>query len=572
MRRYLNLLNPKYLLSFPTFIITLLFSLLTHLVDTAHNVKGHIPVRVITIILIQIIFFAFMWLVNIVYQRVFKKILSPILVFILIILSGALRGFLLFQALSALNLENNLGLFFRMQTSVTNIGLALCVSTLSVAFISEHAASTNVMLRDQRRLIALRNEAVNQLAQFDEKLKDSIAGTLTKSIQDFASVRSDQALQMLRKSIDEVVRPLSNYLDRQTASLSDSEIQEIRYRINWKNVFDKSAYSEEISPRLILISLVIFGGAALSHDMPLKTALLEILSVLALGWILLWISKSVLAKFETSFSQTYRFIFSVVALYIPGQILGIESILVLHGTAKPRQFLFLIPVFTVLLGSLFAILRSARNEASQVRNNMESVASELKWELARAREINRQQQRLLTFTIHGQIQASMEASFIKLERAIATNSDTDELRRELVSLIGQSVDLLYRNYKDPEKLNSVLTKVRGTWEGISQVEWMIEKPVLDRVEEDAISHTALIDMITELVFNAVKHGKAKKITIELLNPDSRTIFLNVENDGAPITDQSRLGLGTKLLQESAISWQRVSKEGKVNTSALLPCL
>jgi len=571
VKKYLQLLDSKYLLSLPTFITTLIFSLLTHLVDTAHNVKGHILTRSIAIILVHIVIFAFMRVSLLPLGKVGSKGRYQGVTLLVIGLAAALRGLLVYGALTALGIEGKYGILFRLHASFTNIGLALVVATFSVAFISEHSASTNAMLRDQQRLIALRNEAIEQLAQFDGKLKESIASTLARSISNLTTVGSDEALQMLRVSIDKVIRPLSNYLDQQAKTILNNDKSEVQYKISWKSVFDRSAHSNEISPAAILLSLVIFGGAALSNDMSLSKAGLEVSSVLILGALLLRLSKRFFNKFERASKRT-RFISLLLALYIPGQILGFESVLVLSGTSKPRQFLFLIPVFSVLLGWLFAVLRSARNEAVHVRNQMDKVAAELRWELARARELNRQQQRLLTFTIHGQIQAAMEASFLKLQNAINTQSDTIELREDLVNLIEESVGLLYRNYQEPEEISSVLFKIRDTWQGLATINWKISEELKARIEKDPICQLALTDLVTELVFNAVKHGRPGEISIEVSLQDTQIIELSVTNPGDVEANSDGSGLGTKLLEESAISWERIRNGDRVKTVALLPVL
>jgi hypothetical protein len=487
------------------------------------------------------------------------------------ILSGAaLRGFLLFNTLRFYEIENHLGLKFRLQTSISNIGLALILATLSVGFISTHAESTNSLIRDQRRLLELRKTAVDQLAQFDEGLKKLIAEALTKSISDFSVSTSSKALQLLRTSIDEVVRPLSNYLDKQAVALVEPDYRESQYKISWRSVFSRSANLEMISPFSILFSLVIFGGAALLNDLPVELALLEIASVVLLGWVLFKVTTSVFKLIASRTPKRLEPIWLFLSLYIPGQFLGVESVFVIRNTENPRQFLYLIPVFSVLLGYLYAVLKSARIEAKEIRESMLEVSNELRWGLARARELNRQQKRLLTFTLHGQIQAAMEAAFIRLQLAVENGQDTELLRGELWALITNAVDLLFRSYKDPEDLQSVLWKIESTWEGITQINWNIPGEIFSKIKKDHVCHTSLIDLVTELVFNAVKHGKPETVNIDIHMASSRSVLLEVTNNGSINEEGAGFGLGTKLLEESAISWDRSFDKMKITTTVLIP--
>ena len=570
MTGHRDLLNPKYLLSLPTFFATLVFALLTHLVDTAHNVNGYLFQRIVIVTLIHFFIFFYIWIVNVL---VLKRIESSALLYLVlgtIISAAALRGLLIYSILKALGMENGVGLAFRMQASITNIGLAILVATLAVAFSSSHAASTNRLIADQRKLRQLRDATIEKINLFDETFKNSIATQLQDSISAFKGAKSEDALKILRLAIDQVVRPLSEILDKQTRGILESPSQDVAYKINWKRVFSKSTHIDRISEVPIILALILFGGSALVHDFPLRTSLLEIASVLFLGILLIKISKIFFARVTKRLKRVPEALFMFLSLYLPGQFLGLESYFVIKDSQHPGQFIFLIPVFTVLLGLLFAVFNSARREALEVRVGIEIISAELNWELARARELNRQQQRLLSFTLHGQIQAAMEAAFIKLRLAIDSGVDNDSLRSSLAELIESAVTHIYRNFRSPDSLDSVLVKIRDTWNGIAEVTWDIPSEVLKKVAADPISNTALIDLITEMSFNAVKHGKASSIKIACQEVDYRILELSVSNDGNALEPSERRGLGSKLLDESTTYWNRFTEQAKTVTIAHIP--
>jgi hypothetical protein len=511
-----------------------------------------------------------MWVVN---ALVLKRIRGAALLYLVlgtVISAGALRGFLMYSILKAFGLENGVGLAFRMQASITNIGLAILVATLAVAFSSSHAASTNRLIADQRKLRQLRDVTIEKINLFDETFRDSIAAQLQDSISAFKGAKSEDALKLLRLAIDQVVRPLSEIVDKQTRGILESPSQDVAYKINWKRVFTKSAHLDQISEVSIILALILFGGSALVHDFPLHTSLLEIASVLFLGILLINVSKRFFARVSKKFKRVPEALFIFLSLYLPGQFLGLESYFVIKDSQHPRQFIFLIPVFTVLLGLLFAVFNSARREAREVRIGIEIISAELNWELARARELNRQQQRLLSFTLHGQIQAAMEAAFIKLQQAINSGLDNDSLRSSLADLIESAVTHIYRNFKRPDSLDSVLVKIRDTWNGIAEVTWDLPSELLKKIAADPISTTALIDLITEMSFNAVKHGEASSIKIACQEVDPRILELIVSNDGNVLEPSERRGLGSQLLDESTIDWNRFTAQAKTVTVARIP--
>ena len=141
-----------------------------------------------------------------------------------------------------------------------------------------------------------------------------------------------------------------------------------------------------------------------------------------------------------------------------------------------------------------------------------------------------------------------------------------------MNLIEESVGLLYRNYQEPEEISSVLFKIRDTWQGLATINWKISEELKARIEKDPICQLALTDLVTELVFNAVKHGRPGEISIEISLQDTQIIELSVTNPGDVEANSDGSGLGTKLLEESAISWERIRNGDRVKTVALLPVL
>ena len=78
---------------------------------------------------------------------------------------------------------------------------------------------------------------------------------------------------------------------------------------------------------------------------------------------------------------------------------------------------------------------------------------------------------------------------------------------------------------------------------------------------------SLIDVIPDLVFNAIKHGKANSIEISIKFQDERVVELIVKDNGIHELVDLGTGLGTKIMNESAISWNRERIAGHTVTTA-----
>jgi len=75
-------------------------------------------------------------------------------------------------------------------------------------------------------------------------------------------------------------------------------------------------------------------------------------------------------------------------------------------------------------------------------------------------------------------------------------------------------------------------------------------------------------VIPELCFNSIKHGKANELKVLIEQNSPKTIVLKVQDNGQQTeVKSSKIGLGTKLLDECAISWKREKSKDLVITSA-----
>jgi hypothetical protein len=78
------------------------------------------------------------------------------------------------------------------------------------------------------------------------------------------------------------------------------------------------------------------------------------------------------------------------------------------------------------------------------------------------------------------------------------------------------------------------------------------------------------DLIPELVFNSIRHGKAHSITVTLEVADSRVLSLSVVDDGTADITPARHGLGSALLDEASMTWSRARLGDCTATTCLLP--
>ena len=78
------------------------------------------------------------------------------------------------------------------------------------------------------------------------------------------------------------------------------------------------------------------------------------------------------------------------------------------------------------------------------------------------------------------------------------------------------------------------------------------------------------DLVPELVFNSIKHGRARDVRVTLATAGERTLTLTCQDDGVLFSEHATGGLGSRLLDDCAIEWSRERHGGSTVLIAVLP--
>jgi signal transduction histidine kinase len=155
-----------------------------------------------------------------------------------------------------------------------------------------------------------------------------------------------------------------------------------------------------------------------------------------------------------------------------------------------------------------------------------------------------------------------------LERLDSSAPETSETLRRVIAEIYREIEEVGLSEHLPEPVIVVIEKITQSWEKVAKIEPVIESEVLNKVELDQLCRNALVDVLPELVFNGIKHGKATDFCIELNHlADSDVVRLVITDNGNFELVESITGVGTRILNDSCISWNRIRKDSKTITTA-----
>jgi signal transduction histidine kinase len=213
------------------------------------------------------------------------------------------------------------------------------------------------------------------------------------------------------------------------------------------------------------------------------------------------------------------------------------------------------------------VLSSRELLANQITSELSETVKQMQWSVSRIREGQRQRYQSLSRYLHGHLQAFLSSKYLELEKLDSSAPETTETLHRVIAEIYLEIEGIGHSEHVAEPIISVVEKIAQSWDKIAKIDPAIHSEILERIESDQLCRSALVDVLPELVFNGIKHGKATDLRIELnlLHPD--VVRLVITDNGSFELIESVTGVGTRILNESCISWDRIRKDSKTITTA-----
>ena len=570
MRRHLRFLLPEYLLTWQVFALTFAWALTLHFLDTTSTPSGKVGIRLVVLLASHLLMFGLIWIMARLLLPNITPSKTPLALLAIIVIAAALRGLCFAWLLLEAGVQTELKIGVRVGSSVMNMTLALVLATIAVGHVRNHYRAKSLLLTRENQLRHLQVQAAAELRNVDEALVASVEADLIEAIRPIANADAEVALGILRASIDDVVRPLSHYLDSQVPKWQPPDVPVSNLRIDWKRAASAATNPREIRPGVIIMALVVTSLPTMLARYGLAFALGLYATAIAAGWCALWLSRHAGGMAAARMSEPMQWTVFACCLLISGQIMGLASYAWTRGTATPLGYVFLVPPFSLFIGFIVALATTARRLASQIEAELEVTNRQLRWTLARSQEIQRQRKRALVHVLHGHVQAAMGASFLRIQNERDHPERMQDLLVSIEADLERAISRLSRHQDEPDDLRVVVRRIATTWTGVARIEHSVTPVTLDALRGDPVCLTSLNDLITELCFNSVKHGDASVIEVTVAVTQPRAVQLEVRDNGELTVSLGGGGLGTQLLENCAIDWSRRIVDGWTVTSVLIP--
>jgi two-component sensor histidine kinase len=161
------------------------------------------------------------------------------------------------------------------------------------------------------------------------------------------------------------------------------------------------------------------------------------------------------------------------------------------------------------------------------------------------------------FVIHGTVQSALTAALTRLQSSPEPEQyvlnrvveDIERARKALTSSPARKIDL-------PDSIN----QLQATWRGICEIRTNITDRASRALQKNNDACQCVNEIIKEAVSNAIRHGEAKTVSIDIERQDDFNLEITVSNDGIPLIAQKQLGVGSRLIEELTTDWSITSSK------------
>ena len=564
-------LLPAALLSVPVFGLSFLWVALVQVGEWAAlgSGSGNLAVRLALVLVAQVLMFLFPYATwHLLCPRVPARKWS-LLLLVSVVMGAAVRGIALGVLFVVTGVTDSPEFVFRIVASISHLALITILLWFLVSEVRGLHALRRQLIAEREQLLELQQIAQRDLERLNDRAIEEVRRSILDSLGGLRIAGSAELRERLRITIDDVVRPLSHQLAATPSTWTPPTTPIEAIGVDWPLAVRQGVDPSRIQPVIVPLLLVWLRFAIhLFQFGPRLTAGLVVTLFVTIPAF--WLARKVAIHLTEGRGTSAKAVGFVIAVLVGGLALGLATLPYMQGQPQPFLFVVAAPLLNLLLCGPLAIAEAARDQDLELEMDLRATTGDLRWALARARERHRQQEGALARTLHGRLQASLAASFLRLDRAMAQGGDDEALVRTLQADVLQSVSELDAINSHPDPIEKVIELTQSNWSDSVHLDFSLEDQARQALTGDPLCARSVNELIPELIFNSIRHGGADSIEIGLETADERTLRLSVIDDGVNDLVTSRYGLGSALLGEASIAWTRTRNEGHTETICLLP--
>jgi hypothetical protein len=536
-----------------------MWAVLVHFSDSLLSQSGDYLQRFIVVFVLHLLVFLTLFTATRLYINRVSSAYVPITLFLTICLVGLGRGYLFDVWLYSWDIVETLRVGFRMRSSLLNTTVSFAIVVIAIANTRRHQMIAGQLFRERARLENTKRVASEQIEQFHQNLVASIRQDLKSHIDQMSGKSSREALSLLHELINQVVRPLSREITSRNRAWIPDFVSTPKLKIEWSALLSRSFNPKNVNYVAIplLLTLIVFPTLLLRSSFTEAVVGLVVTNAVAIS--IGFMSRKIYSKRQGNVIEY------LAVVSITGFAMGIASTYLTRDYEAKYSLLIPGTLFYIISAILLSLINGAEGQRTAAAYELKSTVEQLEWNVSRIRESQRQDYRRLSRNLHDGVQAQLSSKYLELEKMIATDNLAEEFLPSMITGFHALIEGLGDHKVSVDPIDIVIEKVRENWSSIAKISLESDPAILRSIEEDSLCSTSIVDVIPELVFNGIKHGKATEIDLFFELIGGERVRLSVIDNGNFEMVESAIGLGTTILNESCISWTRARSNARTVT-------
>jgi two-component sensor histidine kinase/uncharacterized membrane protein len=424
---------------------------------------------------------------------------------------------------------------------------------LALGARTEHTAVMAELTQVQAALVSLRNSSKARLFEAASSLANTTRDLLLPKLDQLQQLvgvngESSKAVENLRTFIRDDVRPLSQSISSKAIAMAEVPVALAtvpkRYRLFRAQVELRGL----IRPNAAALSAGL-GGLLLAYVIVGAPRCNKVLYLSVVSWGLAWLVKLLVPAGLKVSSR-----FAIWSLFFIGTLMTLPMYLIalteIEEANEPWLLLVIWPS-TLVSVMLFGFSESLDRDRVAARAVLESENQDLAHDQALFEQQLWLGQRAWQFVVHGTVQSALTAALTRLQ-------SSPEPEQYLLNRVSEDIDRARKALIDPPireiDLADALNQMQATWRGICDIKISITDRAGRSLQKNNDACICVNEILKEAVSNAVRHGDAKNVSVEIDRVDDFELAILVSNDGLPLSAQKRLGVGSRLIEELTTDW------------------
>jgi signal transduction histidine kinase len=467
-------------------------------------------------------------------------------------------AFVLAAILRGWSLDWLLHLFAGTPRVVEQRILGSIYTVLLLLAVCSYVSNTLRQRRDEmERLLDLRVqfetariEAETSVQTRNDDLIHEVHSVLERELASIDANRAADAVMTLRRTASEIVRPMSHSLATSFAEREQSVPSVPSAHLGWRDVLAETAIDRPFRPLLTAWAL---SGSLITVAIVVPNVSFTFMSSLVIVILVLSAGNAALKRLLPGRGQIVRLSLTLLIAACAG-VATAAFIRLTLGVLAPATTLAIAAVYYVtFVAAGLALVNIVLTSRKFLLVQTVASTEELRRQLVRTRQVNWFHERALARALHGPIQSAVEAAAHRLDdealKADVSASVVDGIRADLL----RSLDVLKSPEHGVTSLNTGIARVVGTWEGVCDIDVNVQPEAESILDVDVISRTCAVGIITDVVSNSVRHGKASRVHVSVDGVGESLVIEVLDNGAGRVIDPVG-GQGTSFLDECTLDW------------------